>query len=226
MAVEMGLGLCGVCQSQIGEGVPIGVLSHVPFIMGHKDCVDKRKAENLMVKISKQAGPAGPIGEYVDAVQSTDLVGQQPDEPTVAERGASYAIDEPVKVPGFKNYAMPEPEPIVVEVVEPEIELTGAPQPLPGAPEYMQPQVPEQGFLPESYPALTVDLIPYTSNPMMRPDPDISIQSNGWAYIHIGCVRVAIPDREEWDKLATMMDALWNTHAARTKEDTDGSSDA
>ena len=74
MAAEMGLGTCGVCESQIGEGVPIGVLSHAPFIMGHKDCVDKRKAENLMVKISKQDGPAGPIGEYVDAVESTTIV--------------------------------------------------------------------------------------------------------------------------------------------------------
>lgn len=74
MAVEMGLGVCGVCHSQIGEGAPIGVLSHSPFVMGHKDCVDKQKAENLMVKISRQDGPAGPIGEYVDAVETTVVV--------------------------------------------------------------------------------------------------------------------------------------------------------
>lgn len=194
MAVEMGLGTCGVCQSQIGEGVPIGVLSHVPFIMGHKDCVDKRKAENLMVKISKQDGPAGPIGEYRDAVESTDLVeslGPPADQPA----------PEPLEV-----------EPIDVVVVEPE------PVPPSGAT-----QVPAEGFLPESYPALTVDFIPYTSNPVMRPDPDISIQSNGWAYIHVGNVRVAIPDREEWDKLVAMMEAMWNTHAAQ-REEADGSS--
>ena len=219
MAVEMGLGLCGVCQSQIGEGAPIGVLSHVPFIMGHKDCVDKQKAENLMVKISKQVGPAGPIGEYVDAVESTDLVGEPP-APEPAQQ---------VQVPGFKNYALPDPEPIVVEVVEPERPAT--PSEVVEALDGLSLKdytglVPESGFPPESYPALTVDLIPYTSSPMMRPDPDISIQSNGWAYIHIGNVRVAIPDREEWDKLATMMDALWNTHEARTREVNDGSSDA
>lgn len=196
MAVEMGLGVCGVCQTQIGEGVPIGVLSHAPFIMGHKDCVDKRKAENLMVKISKQDGPAGPIGEYVDAVESTDLV----ESLGPAESKAEPAV-EPLEV-----------EPIDVVVVEP-IKTTPAAL------------VPEAGFLPESYPALTVDLIPYTTNPAMRPDPDISIQSNGWAYIHIGNVRVAIPDREEWDKLVAMMEALWNTHEAR-REGTDGSSDA
>ena len=74
MSVEMGLGTCGVCQGQIGEGAPIGVLSHAPFIMGHKDCVDKRKAENLMVKISRQDGPAGPIGEYADAMETTVVV--------------------------------------------------------------------------------------------------------------------------------------------------------
>ena len=192
MAVEMGLGLCGVCKLQIGEGASIGVLSHVPFIMGHKDCVDKRKAENLMVKISKQDGPAGPIGEYKDAVESTDLV-------------ESLGPEVPRRALGV--------EPIEVVVVEPE------PMPPVGAT-----QVPAEGFLPENYPALTVDFIPYTSNPVMRPDPDISIQSNGWAYIHVGNVRVAIPDREEWDKLVAMMEAMWNTHAAQ-REEADGSSD-
>ena len=86
--------------------------------------------------------------------------------------------------------------------------------------------VPEAGFLPEHFPSLTVDTIPYTTNPLLRPDPDISIQSNGWLYIHIGNVRVAIPDREEWDKLTTMVEAMWNTHEAQQQEVTDGSSDA
>ena len=194
MAVEMGLGLCGVCQSQIGEGVPIGVLSHVPFIMGHKDCVDKKKQENLMVKISKQDGPAGPIGEYVDAVESTDLV---------ESLGPAQDKVEPLI----------EVDPIDVVVLEPT--------------ETAALLVPEVGFLPESYPALTVDFIPYTTNPVMRPDPDISIQSNGWLYLHVGNVRVAIPDREEWDKLTTMVEAMWNTHAATHKQEvTDGSSDS
>lgn len=85
--------------------------------------------------------------------------------------------------------------------------------------------VPEQGFMAEQFPAMTVDFIPYTTSPAMRPDPDISIQSTGWLYIHVGNVRVALPDREEWDKLVGMVEAMWNTHEAQ-QEGNDGTSDA
>ncbi len=200
MATEMGLGTCGVCENQIGEGVPIGVLSHSPFIMGHKECVDKKKAEQFMVKISKQDGPGGPIGEYFDAVESTTIVDKK---------------------------GVVEPEPSVI--VEPEPPAVGVSDPWNGPPteQDVTPMVPEGGFLPEHFPALSVDLIPYTSNPAMHSDPDIAIQSNGWAFIHVGNVRVAIPDREEWDKLVAMMEAMWNTHElhAHAKEVTDGSTD-
>ena len=71
---------------------------------------------------------------------------------------------------------------------------------------------PEGGFVPEDFPQLTVAPIPYTSNPMVRPDPHISILPDGWLYIEVGNVRIALPDREEWDKLVSMGERLWNTH--------------
>ncbi len=224
MAIEMGLGSCGVCESQIGEGVPIGVLSHAPFVMGHKECVDKKKAEQLMVKIGRQAGPAGPVGNYEEGIQGSVPL-EKPEEPVIVE---------PEAIEPAAPAAVGVSDPWNGPPTEQDIVLTGKPQYLPGAPDYMQPKanskphlVPEGGFLPEHFPALSVDLIPYTSNPAMHSDPDISIQSNGWAFIHVGNVRVAIPDREEWDKLVAMMEAMWNTHElhAHAKEVTDGSTD-
>jgi hypothetical protein len=40
----------------------------------------------------------------------------------------------------------------------------------------------------------------------------MSITDDGWMLIETGNVRVALPDREEWDKLVAMGEALWNTH--------------
>lgn len=80
------------------------------------------------------------------------------------------------------------------------------------------PTAPEGGFSPDAFPSLTVDLIPYTANPLIRPDPSITITDDQWMCIELGNVRVAIPDREEWNKLVRMGEAMWNTHEAKVNE--------
>lgn len=72
--------------------------------------------------------------------------------------------------------------------------------------------VPPNGFSPLDFPSLAVQLIPYNSDPNLRPDPTMAIREDGWLYIEVGNVRVAVPDREEWAKLVTMGERLWNTH--------------
>ena len=64
--------------------------------------------------------------------------------------------------------------------------------------------VPEGGFLPEAYPQLTVAPIPYTSQAADRADPFMTITTSGWMFLEIGNTRLALPDREEWDKLVGM----------------------
>lgn len=72
------------------------------------------------------------------------------------------------------------------------------------------------GWQPSDFPQVTVAPIPYTTNPLIHPDPHISIlDSNGWMYIEAGNVRFALPDREEWAKFVRMGEALWNTHEAQ-----------
>lgn len=74
------------------------------------------------------------------------------------------------------------------------------------------PFAPPDGWMPEAFPSLTVAPIPYTSNPQVRTDPYIQIVPDGWMFIEVGNVRIAIPDEEEWNKLVYMGQALWNTH--------------
>lgn len=71
---------------------------------------------------------------------------------------------------------------------------------------------PEGGFAPEAFPQITIDPIPYTTNPLIRPDPRMHVTDEGWLYIEVGTIRIAIPDREEWDKLVHMVEAMFNTH--------------
>lgn len=71
---------------------------------------------------------------------------------------------------------------------------------------------PEGGWMPEDFGQMTVAAIPYTSHPWVRPDPQFNIQADGWLYIEVGQVRIAIPDREEWDKIVTMVNRQWNSH--------------
>lgn len=72
--------------------------------------------------------------------------------------------------------------------------------------------VPPEGFTVRDFPQFTVALIPYTSNPELRPDPFMTVTPEGWMFIEVGAVRIAIPDREEWDKFIDMGNRLWNTH--------------
>lgn len=71
---------------------------------------------------------------------------------------------------------------------------------------------PPDGWELADFPAITTDLIPYTSNVQIRADPRIAITPEGWMYIEVGNVRIAISDREEWHKLVTMGEASWNSY--------------
>lgn len=77
---------------------------------------------------------------------------------------------------------------------------------------------PEGGFELAAYPQLTADWVPYTTDPNVREDPLISIQSTGWMFIQVGNIRLAIPDEEEWMKLVAMGTKLWNTHKAQSED--------
>jgi hypothetical protein len=74
--------------------------------------------------------------------------------------------------------------------------------------------IPTDGFLPEAYPQLTVAPIPYTSQATDHPDPFMTITTSGWMFIEVGNTRLAIPDRQEWDKLVNMGNRMWNTWEA------------
>lgn len=79
--------------------------------------------------------------------------------------------------------------------------------------QFFAPQfTPEGGFAPAAFPQLTFAPIPYTTDPLIRPDPRIHITNEGWLYIEAGNTRLAIPDREEWGKLVAMVEAMFNTH--------------
>lgn len=85
-----------------------------------------------------------------------------------------------------------------------DVEETPLPDPLPLAP--------AAGWHPDDFPQLTVVFVPYTTEPKMRADPTISVLADGWLYLQLGNIRVAIPDREEWNKLVHMVEATFNTH--------------
>jgi hypothetical protein len=87
-------------------------------------------------------------------------------------------------------------------------------------PEY----VPEDGWLPEAYPQLTVAPIPYTSQAADRADPFITITAAGWMFIEVGNIRIALPDREEWDKLVGMGERMWNSWQANRQPQPDPTS--
>lgn len=71
---------------------------------------------------------------------------------------------------------------------------------------------PPDGWMPEDFPAITIDHVPYTSNPLIRADPDWRVMADGWLYIETGGHRIAFPDREEWQKFKRMGDCTWNDY--------------
>jgi len=86
------------------------------------------------------------------------------------------------------------------------------------------PYPPPQGWSPDDFPQVTIDHIAYTSNPGIRPDPNIIIDRNGWMFIETGGHRIAFPDEEEWQKFKRIGDCTWNDYkrvlrnAAQDKE--------
>jgi hypothetical protein len=71
---------------------------------------------------------------------------------------------------------------------------------------------PEGGWPPDAFPQLTFAPISYTTDPLIRPDPRMHINEEGWLYVEAGNTRMAIPDREEWAKFVHMGEAMFNTH--------------
>lgn len=74
------------------------------------------------------------------------------------------------------------------------------------------PVVPPEGWQIEDFPQLTVMPIPYATNPRLRADPAMSISPEGWLYIDAGMVRVAFPNRDEFDKFVDMAERMYNSH--------------
>jgi hypothetical protein len=75
------------------------------------------------------------------------------------------------------------------------------------------PLIPEGGFSPGDFPRVSVAMIPYSSQTLVHPDPVATINTDGWLFIDTGMVRFALPNRDEWNKLTTMIEALWNSHS-------------
>lgn len=71
---------------------------------------------------------------------------------------------------------------------------------------------PPDGWGPGDFPALSVAMIAYTANTALRPDPTISITTEGWMFIDVGNVRLGLPNRLEWAKLVHMANCTWNEH--------------
>lgn len=79
---------------------------------------------------------------------------------------------------------------------------------------------PAGGWPADAFPQITIDHIPYTSNPNMRPDPYLHVTQGGWMYIEAGGHRIAVPDREEWEKLKRIADCTWNDYERAVKRTT------
>lgn len=195
----MGMGVCMIpkendipCGRQITEGEPIGsvVIGPGNVVVGHKRCGDgfnmRKKEKADMVKIARQQGAGGPV----DMTTAEDMVygsiPLQKPEPTdvggVAVLSAqATAVEPPTSTPP-----------------------TGATEEV-----SLAPAAPDDVWLPEQFPALVFDHIPYTCNPAMRADPTISINAEGWVYIEGGNSRMAIPGREDWNKLVAMVEHMW-----------------
>jgi hypothetical protein len=129
MSADKGMGSCliqtaegSICGRQIEEGDPIGTVmsAYGGPVVGHKDCADAfehRKREQQMVKIGRQQGAGGPMPG-----------------PEQYKEGIMGSI--PLEKPE-------EPAPDLPEGIE----LTGKPQHMPGAPDYMQPKSFEDGLV-------------------------------------------------------------------------------
>ena len=94
-------------------------------------------------------------------------------------------------------------EPLVVEEVPAPVEAPAV--------------APDGGWEPNDFPQLTALFIPYSSRVGLRPDPLISIQNDGSMLIELGNIRLAVPDREEWQKLVTMVSQLWVLHESKSE---------
>ena len=222
MTWDKGLGTCLIptetgipCGLHIQEGEPIGtVVSFAGPVVGHKKCADaytQRKKDEQMVKIGKQQGPGGSIGDpssYAEGIMgSIPLEKPEPPEP-------------PFPLSSVPPPATPQP----VDTHEGRwpaatVEVNGVRQEGVWKSGTTGPRAPEGGWQLEDFPQITVVSIPYATNTSPRPDPAISFTTEGQLVMDLGGVRLAFPDRVQWTKLTHMVECLWNTF-----EDTQGES--
>jgi hypothetical protein len=74
------------------------------------------------------------------------------------------------------------------------------------------PLVPPGGFQAEDFPTLVAGPVNYTTSTHARPDPLVTIGVDDQMTMALGNIGVVFPDREQWRKLAWMVEALWNSH--------------
>lgn len=74
------------------------------------------------------------------------------------------------------------------------------------------PLAPAQGWKPEDFPRLSFVPITYTTDPLMRPDPRITITPEGWLFIAAGNTQLTIPTWEDWLRLVNMITRMKNSH--------------
>lgn len=74
------------------------------------------------------------------------------------------------------------------------------------------PLMPPQGFSLEAFPRVSVQFINYVAQPLLRPDPAITINQSGEMWLDVGNVRFTVHSREEWAKLVDMGERVWNSH--------------
>lgn len=128
MALVKGMGSCAIpqannlpCGGQIQEGEPIGTViagfANEPMI-GHKRCADAynmRKRQETQVKIGKQGGPGGSIGDpqnYPDALAfgSVPLEKEEPPAPDLAAMPMPEGVKPLSELP-MDDEPAPAPEP-------------------------------------------------------------------------------------------------------------------
>jgi hypothetical protein len=239
MAIVQGRGLCEIpneknypCGQQINDGEPHGsVVTPQGYKQGHRRCADafhqrkmtkeRQERHDAMVKrVDTDAQGAIDWNTARDGVIGSIPLEKSPSRPSLSDMTLPEGVRPVSEVP-MESEPPEAGGPSVTITEDPDVAVN-QPEIVPD-PDYTswlaqekddRPTIPESGFMPEQFPSMAVALIPYNSGSALhpRPDPAMSITDDGWMLIETGNVRVALPDREEWDKLVAMGEALWNTH--------------
>lgn len=229
MAIVSGRGLCEIpneknfpCGQQINDGEPHGsVVTPHGYKQGHRRCADafherkmtteRQERHKAMVKrVDTDAGGAIDWTTQREGIIGSIPLEKSPNKPSLAEMTMPAGVRPVSEVPMDED-----PLPSTTDAVAaPESEMVPDPDYTFADAQSERPTIPKDGFQPEHFPSVAVAFIPFNSvnAHQPRPDPAMTISTDGWMFIETGNVRLAIPDREEWDKLVSMGEALWNTH--------------